>query len=203
MVAPPLYTAAVIANNYKYREFFSDCMGTYDGTHCSGFTSDCTFRNKKQKITQNVFASVNFDETFSFVLCGWEGKAHDAQVLGDACTKGFIRRPGKYYLADAGYSLNSFSLTPYRGVKYHLKEWINSGLQPENAKELFNLRHSSLRNVAERTIGIVKKRFPILTKMNGYKMKTQVKLVMSCFLLHNFIRQNQDFGDFFISYSIH
>ena len=34
-------------------------------------------------------------------------------------------------------------IAPYRGVRYHLKEY--SVHPPENAKELFNLRHASLR----------------------------------------------------------
>jgi hypothetical protein len=34
--------------------------------------------------------------------------------------------------------------TPYRGVKYHLIEYGNRN-HPTNAKELFNLWHSSLR----------------------------------------------------------
>jgi hypothetical protein len=29
---------------------------------------------------------------------------------------------GKYYLADAGYALRNNFLTPYRGVRYHLRE---------------------------------------------------------------------------------
>ena len=51
-------------------------------------------------------------------------------------------------------------IAPYRGVYYHLKEY--SIRPPENAKELFNLRHVSLRNAIERTFGVLKKRFPII-----------------------------------------
>lgn len=35
-------------------------------------------------------------------------------------------------------------MIPYRGVQYHLKEQNLVAQKPENAKELFNLRHSSL-----------------------------------------------------------
>ena len=35
----------------------------------------------------------------------------------------------------------------YRGVRYHLKECFVR--PPENAKELFNLRHASLRTVVK------------------------------------------------------
>jgi len=53
-------------------------------------------------------------------------------------------------------------LTPYRGVRYHLKETARANQRPKNPKELFNLRHASLRNAIERIFGVVKRRFPIL-----------------------------------------
>ncbi|XP_035834022.1 uncharacterized protein LOC118482593 [Helianthus annuus] len=39
-------------------------------------------------------------------------------------------------------------MAPYRGVRYHLKEY--STRPTLNAKELFNLRHASLHNAIER-----------------------------------------------------
>jgi hypothetical protein len=48
-------------------------------------------------------------------------------------------------------------MTPYRRVRYHLKEVRQAGLKPENAKELFNLQHSSLRNVIKRIFGVLKR----------------------------------------------
>ena len=54
-------------------------------------------------------------------------------------------------------------MVPYRGVRYHLKEYSTHG--PENAEEIFNHWHSFLRNVIERTFGVLKKRFPIISEM--------------------------------------
>ena len=31
---------------------------------------------------------------------------------------------GKYYLADAGFPICEMLLIPYRGVHYHLAEWV-------------------------------------------------------------------------------
>jgi hypothetical protein len=53
------------------------------------------------------------------------------------------------YLVDAGYACRTSFLPPYREVRYHLSEFSNRNY-PTNAKELFNLRHSSLRVVVER-----------------------------------------------------
>jgi hypothetical protein len=39
----------------------------------------------------------------------------------------FIIPEGHYYLADAGYPNSDLLLVPYRGVRYHLKEWATGG----------------------------------------------------------------------------
>jgi hypothetical protein len=91
--------------------------------------------------------------------------------------------------------LTKWCLTPYRGVRYHLNEWARGSRRPLNAKELFNLRHSQLRNIIERVFGILKKRFPILNLMSSYSMEKQVAIVKSCFIVHNFIKANQDYED--------
>ena len=104
---------------------------------------------------------------------------------------------GKYYLGDAGYGLSKLVLTPYRGVRYHLREFEVNGQGPANAKELFNLRHSSLRNVVERIFGVSKRRFPILVKMSPYGFEFQCDIVQCCFLLHNFVHINQLYDDQF------
>lgn len=74
-------------------------------------------------MTQNVLVVCTMDGRAAFVLSGWEGSATDARVLSDAKSRGFIIPPGKIYLADAGYSLQMDILTPFRQVRYHLKEW--------------------------------------------------------------------------------
>ena len=51
----------------------------------------------------------------------------------------------------------SHLIAPYRGVCYHLREY--SICPPENAKELFNLRHVSVRNTIKKAFGILKRDF--------------------------------------------
>jgi hypothetical protein len=59
--------------------------------------------------------------------------------------------------------------------------------RPQNQRELFNLRHSSLRVTVERAFGALKNRFRILDNKPFYPYKTQVKLVLACCILHNWI----------------
>ncbi|KAH9094495.1 hypothetical protein LEN26_018303, partial [Aphanomyces euteiches] len=153
------------------------------------------FRDRSGGISQNVFAACSFDMRFTFILAGREGSAHDGRVLEDAYEYSFERQSDRYYLGDAGYALSPFVLTPYRGVRYHLKEFKEGNKKPRNMQELFNLRHSSCRNVIERTFGVVKKRFPILSRMPSYPYKRQVSIVLADCTIHNFILCHQGFTD--------
>ncbi|KAL6313987.1 hypothetical protein AAG906_011719 [Vitis piasezkii] len=78
-------------------------------------------------------------------------------------------------------------LTPYRSTRYHLKEY--SVHQPENAREVFNIRHSSLRNAIERAFGVLKKRFPIIASGTEphYPVNTQSDIILACCILHNYL----------------
>ncbi|KAK5826339.1 hypothetical protein PVK06_021257 [Gossypium arboreum] len=145
------------------------------------------FRSRKGGTTQNVLAAITFDLKFSYVLAGWEGSAHDCRILSDALSRprGLRIPEGNYNLADAGYGIRNGYITPYRGVRYHLKEFSDQG--PENAKELFNLRHSSLRITIERVFGILKKRFRVLDAEPFWNFQTQVDIVLACCIIHNHI----------------
>jgi DDE superfamily endonuclease len=128
-------------------------------------------------------------------LAGWGGSAHDERVLEDALDKGFQVPEGKYYLGHAGYSNTKRTLVPHRGVRYHLKEQARRGLRPANKQELFNLRHSTLRNAIERAFGVWKHRFKILRAAPEYDIKTQIGLVYATSALHNFIEKAGDDDD--------
>ena len=74
-------------------------------------------------------------------------------------------------------------------MRYHLQDFTGNGNDPENEKELFNLRHASLRNVIERIFGIFKSRFTIFKSAPPFPFKTQVEIVLACVALHNFLRK--------------
>lgn len=95
---------------------------------------------------------------------------------------------GNYYLCDNGYANSEGFLTPYKAVRYHLKEWGPTTDLPQNPKEMFNMRHTRARNVIERAFAVLKMRWGILRSAAFYPTKVQVRIIMTCFLLHNFIR---------------
>ncbi|XP_039141252.1 putative nuclease HARBI1 [Dioscorea cayenensis subsp. rotundata] len=167
-----------------------DCIGALDGTHIHASvpaSEVVAFRGRKPYPTQNVLDAVDFNLRFTYVLAGWEGSAHDALVLRDALERpnGLSVPEGKYYLVDAGYATRPGFLSPYRGVRYHLKEF--GSRTPANHKELYNLRHSSARTTIERAFGSLKGRFKILTSRPFFPFKTQAELVLATCILHNYI----------------
>ena len=91
-------------------------------------------------------------------------------------------------------------LTLYRGERYHLRDYRGSGRAPKGPQELFNYRHSSLRNVIKRCFCVLKARFSILRDMHNYNLHKQRLIPIVCCALYNFIRRENAsdrlFGDF-------
>ncbi|KAL3520522.1 hypothetical protein ACH5RR_018671 [Cinchona calisaya] len=96
---------------------------------------------------------------------------------------------GYYYLVDAGYTNSKGFLAPFRGQKYHINKWT-PGYQPSTVEEFFNIKHSSVRNVIERSFGLLKIRREIISNPNWYPIKVQSKIITAYCLLHNHIRRN-------------
>ncbi|XP_020242914.1 protein ALP1-like [Asparagus officinalis] len=190
-----------IANNSNYFPYFKDCIGLIDGTHVDAvLPSDLVARFRGRKgVTQNILVACTPNKLFTYVLTGWEGAANDYRVLQDAMSRpqpfGLRVYDGKYYLCDAGYTIMPGFISPYRGVRYHLKE--HTGRTPKNRNELFNLRHSSLRSKIECAFGILKNRFKILAAKPNYPFPTQVDIVLACTVLHNFIALEDPADDIF------
>ncbi|XP_052627192.1 uncharacterized protein LOC122197547 [Lactuca sativa] len=154
-----------IQESRRFYPFFKDCIGAIDGTHVRVHVPNRDaprYRGRKGYPTINVLVACTFDLKFTYVLTGWEGTASDSRIIKNAFTRNdkLLIPSGKYCLVDGGLPHTNKLMAPYRGVRYHLKEYSMRG--PQNSKELFNLRHASLRNTIERAFGVLKRRFPII-----------------------------------------
>jgi hypothetical protein len=96
---------------------------------------------------------------------------------------------GKFYVVDARYACRPGFLLPYRGNRYHLKDYGGRNY-PTNPRELFNLRHSSLRVIVERAFGALQNLFRIIDNKPFHPFRTQVKLILACCILHNWILEH-------------
>ncbi|CAL1411710.1 unnamed protein product [Linum trigynum] len=107
---------------------FKKCLGALDGTHIDVRPLKehrTRYRDRKGHLSINVLGVCTPNLEFIYCLFGWEGSAHDGRVLRDALSRqnGLTVPAGYYYLCDAGYASSPGFLTPYRGQRYHLKEW--------------------------------------------------------------------------------
>ena len=100
--------------------------------------------------------------------------------------KGFTIPKRKYYLGDIGYSNFDSLFMSYKEVRYSLKKQAIAACCPRNAKELFNLQHSSLCSVIEQIFGVFKKKFPILKITAEFLLQSQVEIVYALTTLYNF-----------------
>jgi hypothetical protein len=188
-----------IAKNPKYKPF-KNCLGALNGVFIPAtvlVADQSPWRNRKNIIAQNVLAAINFNFEFVFVLAGWERSALNTRVFNDATTKGLNITGKKYFLADAGYGMRQGLMTPFRGVRYHLKEQAAAGRRPSNRNKLYNLRHATLQNQLERIFGCMKRKFPILTTPPKFQLNKQVHLVYALCMLWSFIRKNEALDNLF------
>ena len=184
---------------------FSGAVGAVYGTHIA-FTPEhgdmARWINRMGYTSTNVTAVVNFDMCFTYVFAGLEGSTHDSTAIQIAHNRSAIDLPmHSFLLGDAGYPLHSQQsnsgrmlppiLTPYRGTRYHLKEYGNSTLRPRNRKEILNLQHAKLRNVVERTFGVLKKRFRVFRAPLECQIPQTCLVIYAACALHNFIRKEQ------------
>lgn len=175
----------------KYQPYFEYTVGALDSSYINAqakIKDVYRYRNRKGYLSQNVLAIVDYKRLFTFVLPRQEGSAYNRRILYNAVDYYSFRAPDRiYYLADARYSNSRLTLTLYRGVRYYLREVQIAGLKLENTKELYNLRHSLLRNVVERIFGIFKRRFQIFKAALEFLYLIQTRLVYAYIALYNFL----------------
>nr|KAJ0210344.1 hypothetical protein LSAT_V11C400180810 [Lactuca sativa] len=182
-----------IQEKKRFFPYFKNCIGATDGTHVRVKVPNkeaLRYRGHKKYPTIKVLAACSFGLKFAYVLIGREDTASDSRILKNALNRDdkLVIPNGRYCLVDVSLPHTSTLTVSYRGVRYHLKGY--SLMAPENARELFNLRHSSLRNVIERAFGVLKVGFLSLEVHTNLfiLVKHNRTFLLECCILHNFLR---------------
>ena len=172
---------------------FNGCIGAIDGTHVPAHVDlydQPRWRDRKGGVSQNVFAAVRSDYSFSYVLAGAEGFINDASLCAQAFGRSFRVPENRFYVADAGFGVRTGIVIPFPYVRYHLQDWRDTQNPPETEKELYNLRHAGIRVVVEQAFGIVKRKWKIIRNAPvEYSMIRQIQIVYAVTGLHNFLLQ--------------
>ena len=68
-------------------------------------------------------------------------------------------------------------------------------------RELFNMWHSSIKNIVEQTFGVMKRHYPILKGlMPYYKILWQCTIIIAYCVVHNIIRENNEADQYFAEF---
>lgn len=192
-----LWRKSMLRATSNYPEFDGG-FAAVDGTHVPIRTlaKNCDlFRNRKSFVSTNLLILCNLKQRMLFVGTGAPGSYHDSSVYKKSPLFTMLQTiPANLFVfADAGYGISKRLLTPYRGTRYHLKEYAAGTSRPQNPKELFNMRHSKTRNVVERTIGILKRRWRLMRYCNeSLDFEFISQCFMVCGLIHNLLMDEND-----------
>lgn len=166
---------------------FPSCVEALDCTHIKirspGGDDAEIFRNRKHFFSINVQTICDAHLRIQDIVVRWPGSTHDSNIFRNSTIKKTfddgIFKDG-VLVADSGYAMQSYVITPL----------LNPMTQAET---LFNESQIRTRNPIERSYGVWKRRFPILSLgINIKSLNTVQAIIVATAVLHNIARQ---FGD--------
>lgn len=115
------------------------------------------------------------------VCCRWPGSAHDATIFANSSLYEKLER-GDYgtdsvLLGDSAYGPESFICKPHPNPV-------------SDTEEMYQEAQIKTRNVAERTFGVLKRRFPCLAIGMHFNLNQIQDVIVACCILHNFIKES-------------
>ncbi|XP_026736450.1 putative nuclease HARBI1 [Trichoplusia ni] len=165
---------------------FPRIIGAIDCTHVrmkspGGETAEI-YRNRKGYFSINMQAICSADLMFNDVVARWHGSAHDSHIW-DNCNqrRHFLQGTYRNYclLGDSGYAQTTFMMTPFATVS-------------SANQSLYNESQIRTRNTIERTFGIWKRRFPIMSRGIQVHLSRIPGIIIATCVLHNIARLQND-----------
>ena len=208
MIAWPAgHRLARVTSAFQAKQRMPNCIGAIDGSHVyiaapPNSVAAADHRNRYKTFSILLQAVVDTNCYFTSVNTGPPGSLHDSAHFkstelyrkaeegtmpgfhDDATTwpAGLPFPP--YIVADRGYPLLSWCITPFKigpmGVP----------LTPEEV--WFNRKHSSTRMCVERAFGILKARFKEIGTKSALKLDFVPTVVHACCVLHNVLLASKD-----------
>lgn len=176
-------------NAYRMYLFakFPKCIGSIDCTHVKiqspGGDNAEYFRNRKGWFSLNVQTISSANLKILDIVCRWPGSTHDQTVFNNSNIRLRFEN-GEFndycLIGDQGYANTRYLATPL--------------MHPANRLEqLYNESCIRTRTCVERKYGVLKRRFPCLSKGMQFKTLDKVQIVIAaCAVLHNIAIDAQD-----------
>ena len=196
-----------MATAFKAKQGFPNCIGAIDGSHIYIASPTNTIvaadhRNRYKSFSILLQGVVDSKCYFTSVNTGPPGSLHDSahfkstelyRKAEEGIMGGFHDDPTTwaeglpfppYIVADRGYPLLSWCITPFK------KSPMGA---PLSVEELwFNRKHSSTRMSVERAFGILKSRFKEIGTKSSLKLEFLPTVVHTCCVLHNILLASKD-----------
>ena len=193
-----------IANEFKNKWNFPNCLGAIDGKHVvmqAPARSGSDFFNYKKTHSIVLLAVCDANYIFTMVDIGDAGRQSDGGVyknskLGYAINNNLINRPlpsalnvvEKVYpyvfVADDAFQMTHIMLKPYPRFANDI------------SKKVFNYRLSRARRVIENSFGIAAARFKVFRRPIIAKVESVRSITKAVVALHNFLMISQnDYGE--------
>jgi hypothetical protein len=162
-------------------------IGTIDCTHVriqKPSDHGDEYINRKGFPSINVQATCDAHERFTSVVAEWPGSVHDSRIFRNSSVKNTLQGfTNTILLADSGYGIAQYLLTPYEDPRTHTEIY-------------FNRIYAKERVTVERCFGQLKMRFPILHYRVRTKLCSVGGIILACCILHNVAKYLKDADNF-------
>ena len=196
-----------IATGFQSKQWLPNCIGAIDGSHIyiaspSNTIVAADHQNRNKSLSILLQGVVDSKCYFTSINTGPPGSFHDSahfkstelyRKVQEGTMGGFHDDPltwpsslpfPPYIVADKGYPLLSWCITPFKMGP------MGSPLSQEEA--WFNRKHSSTRMSVERGFGILKARFKEIGTKSSMKLDFLPTVVHVCCVLHNILLASKD-----------
>lgn len=159
---------------------FPNVIGAIDCTHVRllspGGDFAEVFRNRKGYFSLNVQTVCDANLRVLDCVARWPGSTHDQRIFNNSRLKhnlenGTLKGKGTI-VGDCGYENTSYVVTPLATTA-------------TAAENLFNEAQIRTRNPIERSYGVIKKRYPVLSVGLRCKLPLATAVVQAVMVLHN------------------
>jgi hypothetical protein len=198
---------ARVTTGFQAKQWLPNCIGAIDGMHIyisapPNSIAAADHRNRYKSFSILLQGVVDSRCFFTSVNTGPPGSLHDSahfkstelyRKVEEGVMGGFHDDPmtlpaslpfPPYLVADRGYPLLSWCITPFK---------MGSTATPLTNEEVwFNRKHSSTRMSIERGFGILKARFKEIGGKSSLKLDFMPTVVHTCCVLHNMLLSSKD-----------
>ena len=198
---------ARVTTGFQSKQWMPNCIGAIDGTHIyiaapPNSIAAADHRNRNKSFSILLQGVVDTKCYFTSINTGLPGSLHDSahfkstelyRKVDEGVMGGFHDDPltwpaglpfPPYIVADRGYPLLSWCITPFKMGPM--------GTPLTNEEVWFNRKHSSTRMCVERGFGILKARFREIGSKSSLKLDFLPTVVHACCVLHNILLASKD-----------